>query len=202
MRERGVDLLLHRLRALMAALVRVPVAEGDVFGGDLDVARAGFDQTARQQAALTEPAGVVGVVGAARLERQVERLRGRRGQQAIGRFERPDQRLALEVARVLVDRLLRQQLLVELAAAQEARVAQFGRRPDRGGGVLRIRNQERSVFGAEKAGRVKRLHRRALPPISMFWPMAMNAGTLGFFGPSVLATTEPMCGIASDCGGM
>ena len=32
--------------------------------------------------------------------------------------------------------------------------------------------------------------------------MAMNAGTVGFFGPSVLATTEPMCGIASDWGGM
>ena len=40
------------------------------------------------------------------------------------------------------------------------------------------------------------------PPISMFWPIEMKGGTVGFFGPSVLAITAPMCGTAIDCGGM
>ena len=63
---------------------------------------------------------------------------------------------------VLIDGLLRQQFLVELAAAQEALFAELGRRPHRGGRILRVRDQERSVFRAEEAGRVKGLERRAL----------------------------------------
>ena len=102
------------LGALVAVLVRVPVDERDVLGRDLDVARAGLDQPPRQQAAQAEAAGVVGVEAVLRLERQVERLGRRRAQQAVGGVERADQRLALVVAAVLVDRLLREQLLEQL----------------------------------------------------------------------------------------
>ena len=38
-------------------------------------------------------------------------------------------------------------------------------------------------------------------PISMSWPMSINAGTFGFLGPSVRAMNEPMCGAATDSGG-
>ena len=115
------------VRALVAVLVRIPVAERDVLGGDFDVARARLDQAPRQQAALPEAAGVVNVEALARLEREVERLGRGRGQQPVGRVQRADQRLALEIAAVLIDGLARQQLLVQLAAASETRVAEFGR---------------------------------------------------------------------------
>src|SRR5262249_42122607 len=147
------DLLLHPLRALVAALVRVPVAEWNVLGRHLHVAGAGFNKTPRQQASLAESAGVVRLVHGPRLERQIERLRRRRRQQTIGGVERPYQRLALEVAGVLVGGLLREQSLVELTTAQKALFAERGGRPDRGGGILRVRNQKRSVLGAEEAGR-------------------------------------------------
>ena len=65
LRDRRVDQLLHGRRALVAVLVRVPVDERDVLGRDLDVAGAGLDQPAREQAALAEPAGVVGVEASA-----------------------------------------------------------------------------------------------------------------------------------------
>ena len=57
--DRPVDDLLHVRGALVAILVRVPVDEGNVLGGHLDVAGARLDETARQQASLAEPAGVV-----------------------------------------------------------------------------------------------------------------------------------------------
>ena len=39
-------------------------------------------------------------------------------------------------------------------------------------------------------------------PISRFWPIEMNAGTVGFLGPSVFETTAPRWGMAIGCGGM
>ena len=39
------------------------------------------------------------------------------------------------------------------------------------------------------------------PMPSSRWPMSMNAGIAGFFGPSTLAIQEPMCGQATVCGG-
>ena len=35
----------------------------------------------------------------------------------------------------------------------------------------------------------------------MFWPMSINAGISGFFGPSVRESTEPRWGTAIVCGG-
>ena len=99
LRDRRVDLLLHDLRALMAVLVRVPVAERDVLRRDFDIARARLHQPAREQAALPEAAGVVNVEAPARLEREVERLRGWRREQPVRRIDRADQRLALKIAR-------------------------------------------------------------------------------------------------------
>ena len=92
--------------AIVAVLVAVPVDERDVLGGHLDVARARLDQPPREQAALPEAAGVVGVEALLGLERQVEGLRRRRSQQPIRGVERLDERLALEVAAVAVDRIL------------------------------------------------------------------------------------------------
>src|ERR1041385_3653681 len=59
-RDRRVNGLLHHRQPLVAILMAVPIAEGNVLGGHLDVARAGFPQAARQQAALPEAAGIVG----------------------------------------------------------------------------------------------------------------------------------------------
>ena len=111
-------------------------------------------------------------------------------------------RLALERAAVLVDRLLRQQLLEQLAAALEARVAQLLRRPHRRRRVLRIDDQERAVIGAEEAGGVERLQRRDLPGAFDRLADGDERRHVGFFGPSVREITDPMCGIAIGCGGM
>ena len=74
LRDWRVDQFLHRGRALVAVLVAVPVNEGDVFRGDLDVTRAALDEAPREQTTLSEPAGVIGVEICLRLERQIERL--------------------------------------------------------------------------------------------------------------------------------
>ena len=147
----------------MAVLVRVPVDERDVLGRDFDVAGARLDETAREQAALAEPAGVVLVERLLRLEREVERLRRRGPQQAIGRVERLHDRLALERAAVLVDRFLREQPLEQLAPAREALVPELLRRPHGRRGVLRIDDEERTVIRAEEAGGVERFQRADLP---------------------------------------
>ena len=162
LRDGRVDDLLHVGGALVAVFVRVPVDERDVFRGDLDVACTGLHQPPRQQAALAESSAVVGVERALRLEREVERLRRRRSQQAIGGIERAHDRLALERASVLVDRLLRQQFLEQLAAALETRIPQllgwaYCRRR-----ILRVDDQERSVIGPEESRGMKRLQRRDL----------------------------------------
>ena len=89
LRDRRVDQLLHRLGALVAVLVRVPVDERDVLGRDLDVARA-----APRSAAA--PAGSPGRSGRCCRRRtlafgssdEVERLRRRRAQQPVGGVER------------------------------------------------------------------------------------------------------------------
>ena len=57
-----VDRLLHSCGAIVAVLVRVPVAERDVLGRDFNKARAGLDQPPREQAAQSESARVVRVV--------------------------------------------------------------------------------------------------------------------------------------------
>ena len=101
--DRGVDLALHVGGALVAVFVGVPVAEGDVFGGDFDEAGAGFDEAAGEEAALSEAAVVVGVEAFFRLEREVEGFGGGRGEQAIRGVEGADQGFALEVAAVLLE---------------------------------------------------------------------------------------------------
>ena len=58
-----------------------------------------------------------------------------------------------------MDRLLREQLLEQLAPAAEPLRAELLRRAHGRGRVLRIDDQERPVFGAEEAGGVKRLER-------------------------------------------
>ena len=201
LRHRRVDHLLHRLGARVPVLVAVPVHERDVLRRHLDVARAGFDQAPREQAALSEAAGVVRLERGLRLEREVERLRRRRAQQAIGAVERAHQRLALEVAAVLVHRFLREQLLEQLPAALEPRRPELLRRPHGGRRILRIDDQERAVLGAEEAAVWNALSVPISPAPSTVWPIVMKAGMSGSRGPSVRETYAPMCGIAIGCGG-
>ena len=135
----------------VAVLVRVPVQERDVLGRHLDVARARFDQPPRQQAAEAEAADHLLLVPGAeaillcaellpglvaghvladvleRLERQVERLRRRRAQQAVGVVVRAEQRVALVAAALLADRARVEQLPVE--ACRDSRSGPASCRP-------------------------------------------------------------------------
>ena len=123
-RHRRVDHRLHRLGALVAVLVRVPVDERNVLGRHFDVAGAALDQPPREQAAAPERAGTVVVAAGRRLEREVEAF-------AAGELSR---RWALSSERTSDSRWnsppwrctgsWRQQRLIQLAPAAEA-----GRRP-------------------------------------------------------------------------
>src|SRR5262245_13198837 len=68
----AVDFLVEAINRFMAIGVCIPVNEGDVLGSDLDVAGAGFDESAGQKTPLAEAAGVVFFVALLRLERDVE----------------------------------------------------------------------------------------------------------------------------------
>ena len=156
----------------VAVFVRVPVQERDVFGRHLDEPGAGFDQPPRQQTAQPESAGVVLVVALLRLQRQVERLAVRRGEQAIGVVHRAEHRLLLIVAAVIGrPDFGATSSLVSLDSAAANRpgscpsAAGRRRRPDRD---TAARNGP--IFAAEKAGRVKRLQFLLLADV--FEPLA------------------------------
>src|SRR5207237_10067045 len=68
----------------------------------------------------------------------------------------------LEVSSISVDRLLRQQLFEQLAAALEPYLAKLLQGPHAGRGVERVLDQERPMFGAKESGRVEGFQRRAL----------------------------------------
>ncbi len=182
LRDRRVDLLLHRHQPLVAVLVRVPVEKRDVLGRHLDVARAGLPpgaapagsrgRSGRPSAARTrrrtDPAaarncwpgcvsGHVLLDVLQRLERQIERLRGRRAEQAMRVVVRAQQRLALIGAAVLADRAGLEQPPVEAIAILEAPRRHAARRAHDLGGLVRVRHAERTVLAAEKSRRRERL---------------------------------------------
>ena len=95
----AIDLLLHPDQAFVAVLMRVPVEERDVLGGDLDVARPRLDQPSRQQAAEPESAHHLALVRRAKaiLLRAItlsRRIAGRIPVDVIEGFEREIERLA------------------------------------------------------------------------------------------------------------
>ena len=164
----------------MAVLVRVPVQERNVLGGDLDIAGAGLGQAPRQQAAQTEAPSICphicaepvlgGVEAVARfvagdvfadilqrLERQVEGLGRRRTEQAIGIVQRAQQRIFLVAAAVLADRAGGQQLLVEPLAALEPAGRHAARRAHALGRLVRERDVEGPILAAQEAGGVEGL---------------------------------------------
>ena len=83
LRDRGVDLTLQVGKSLVAVLVRIPVQEWHVLSGQLDEARTGLDEPPRKQTATPELTCVVRVEHFFFLERQVERLGRRRGQEPV-----------------------------------------------------------------------------------------------------------------------
>ncbi len=145
----------------MAVFVGVPIAEGDVFGRDFDVASAGLDEAAGEEAALAEAAIVIHVETFARFEREIEGLGGRRGEEAVRGVHGAHEGFALKIAGVLIDGLAGEEGLVELAAAGEARGAELGGRANGGGGILGVCDEEGAVLGAEEAGGVKGFERGA-----------------------------------------
>ena len=104
--DRTVDGLLHLGGAVVAIFMRVPVAERDVFGSDFDEADTFFDESSCEEAAKSEAARVVGVVGGFWFEGEIERLGGRRAEQTVGVVEGSEQAFALVVAAVAQDRAL------------------------------------------------------------------------------------------------
>src|SRR5260370_988927 len=93
--------LIHAHCGLISILVRVPVPERDVFRSDFNESSASLGESARQQTSKSEPAGVIGVIALLRLERQIERLGGRRFQQAMRIVGGAKQAFLLVVAAVL-----------------------------------------------------------------------------------------------------
>jgi hypothetical protein len=81
--NRSIDDLLHGHCAFVAVLVRVPVKERNVLRRHFDVPCARFHETSREQAALSEPALLIGREIFSRVQRQVERSGRRRVQQPI-----------------------------------------------------------------------------------------------------------------------
>jgi hypothetical protein len=71
----------HRL---VSVGVGVPVDEGNVFGGDLDITGPRLDQPSGEQASLAKPARVVAIKALLGLPRDVESLTVRGAQQAVG----------------------------------------------------------------------------------------------------------------------
>ncbi len=109
--DRSVDFLLHSSNRGVSAFVRVPMEEGNVFGGHLDKAGSFLDQASGQEATSSEATRVVSLVGFLGLEGQVEGVLLFGLQQSVGGFHRANHRFALEVAhffpvRVLIDQLL------------------------------------------------------------------------------------------------
>ena len=77
------------VHALVTAVMRVPVDEGDVFGRHFDVTGTVFDQTAGEQAAATESPRVVLLLHLLRLERDVEGLAFLRAEEPMSIVEAP-----------------------------------------------------------------------------------------------------------------
>ena len=137
----------------MTIVVRVPVEERDVFGRDLNVARARLDQTPGQQAALPEAARVVGVIGSLRLQGEIECLSGGRAEEAVRVVERAQQRLSLVVAPGLGDGAVGDQPLVELGPALEPAGRHPMRWADGFNGLIGEGQVEGAELSAQKARR-------------------------------------------------
>ena len=160
--HRPVDGLLHSHGAYMAIFVSVPEPERNVFGRDFNEARACFGQTASQQTAKAELAGVIDVEALLRFQRQVKGLGRGRTEQTMSPFHRSQQRLLLKTAAMLQYRIVGLQFPVSFVAAMEAGFGEPGRRADARSGIVRVVNQKRSIFRAKKTGSVECLHGVAL----------------------------------------
>src|SRR5216684_4979681 len=125
--NRGIDLLLHSDRPLMAVFMRIPILEWNVFRGYLDEPRSRFCKTARQQTPQTERPGVVNVITGLRFEREIESFGRRRIKQTVRRIHRSPQRIALILASKLLDRTLSRELAEQLVSARKTPLAQFSR---------------------------------------------------------------------------
>ena len=148
----AVDLLVHPVDRLVAALVGVPVDEGDVFGRYLDIPGAILDEAPGEEAAAAEAAGVVLLDHLLRLEGNVEggSLLGR--EEAVGVFQAPQHRLLVVVARELPSGVRGDELLeVLVAIGKPARLHPL-RRPDGKRRFLGEGEIHRAELAPEEAG--------------------------------------------------
>ena len=181
-----------------AVLMSVPVAERNVLGRHLDVARPRFHQPPRQQTALPEPARVVDVVRAFGSRDRSNALA--EGDSAAGAPHRATASDSPAGSRCHIG-----QRGWPPAAACTVRSARESLRRHAATAARAMphpsdRQSEPAHLAAQKAGRVKRLHRSASPPISRFCPMSINAGMSGF-RPQRPRDQRPRCGAATVCGG-
>src|SRR5205814_1932727 len=137
----------------------------NVFGGDFDEAGADFGQTPREQTAEAEMACVVLGVVFLWFESEIECF-GRGGtQEAIGVVDRAEQRLFLKIAAVLAGGALLDEFLVKFVPIFKARWAHAGRRANALDGLLGIRDDERTIFAAEKAAGMESFQFFAFPHV-------------------------------------
>ncbi len=172
--------------------MRIPVEEGNVFGGDLDEARAGLGQAPRQQAAEPEAAGVVAVEDWPGFAGQVEGIALAGVEQAMGVIDGTQHRLLMIIAGQVGGGAVPEKLPECALALGKAGRGHAWRRPDSCHRIGRIGQVERAVFAAEKAAGGKRFQFFRLA--NAFEPLAdIDEGRHG--------GDEPRCGAATVCGG-
>src|ERR1043166_2611147 len=141
----------------MAILVRVPILKGNIFGGDPEKPRPSFGQSPSEQATQTEPAGVIFVVTRLGFQGQVKSLCRRRAEQTMGVVHGPQQGFLLIIAAQLAEGTLCEELLVKFLPVLETRWTHAFRRLNAFACVLRVGDNERTIFASQKACGMKGL---------------------------------------------
>ncbi len=136
----------------VAAVVRVPVNERDVLGGDFHKPSTGFNQSFRQQTPLAEPPRVVLLEALLRFERDIKGFAFLRTQQAVGVVESLEHGLLLVVGQVVPLRAAVVEFAEELVTALEAAGLHVSRGAHGLGGLVGVGQVHRAELAAEETG--------------------------------------------------
>ena len=190
--NRRVDFFLQLSQPRVAVVVCVPLLERTILGRDLDVARPGFGQSSSQQTALAKSAGVVFVVAFFRLERQIKRLRRKRGEQPIRIVDRAKESLAVDIPDFLLDRAGGDQFEQCLMTSSKLFHGHAGRWSHDVDRLARVGNSERTVLRTQTAPGLKgfQLFRLAIALVPL--------SDVDVAGHSRIPWAEPVCQPSPD----
>ena len=116
----GIDGFFEIDGASMAVFVGIPILEWNVFGSDLDEARARLGEPPSEKATEAEAASVVFVVAGFGFEGEVESFGGGRTEEAMSIVERAEERFLLVIAAMLAERALFEEFAIKGIAIFEA----------------------------------------------------------------------------------